>query len=229
MIVRPYRTRQSGFTIIELMIATLVFSMVLVVVTIGVLTFTHAYYKGINQSITQSTARAIMESVAQQIQFSGDQVVAPGLAGPSGSESVCVGDTQYSFVRFKQLPRSGSPTANQSNHVLVVNKGAACAATQAQDVSLSNIPGTEMVQPGMRLAKFDIAQIGTTESFRVTVRVVLGDDDLLCSPSSNDCQESSSTSTNLSKPDLACKDGFHGGQYCAQSELTTVVKQRISH
>ena len=61
MSARHDRTQssQSGFTIVELMIATLVFAMVLLVITVGVMSFTRAYYRGINQSNTQRVARAV--------------------------------------------------------------------------------------------------------------------------------------------------------------------------
>jgi len=45
---------QSGFTLVELMIATMVFSVILLVITYGVVRFTNSYYKGLNSSTTNS-------------------------------------------------------------------------------------------------------------------------------------------------------------------------------
>lgn len=227
--IRRQDRRQSGFTIVELLIATLVFSMVLIVITVGVLSFTRSYYKGVNQSNIQNTTRGIIESLAQQIQFSGALVTAPGMGGPNGSQSICIGDVHYSYVLAKQLLQSGTPSATQSRHVLVVKRGSICDTQPAQDLSITSPNGTELLQPGMRLTKFSVSRIGATNSYRVTIRVVYGDDDLLCSPAANDCQEGGPTTTGLNSPDLACKAGLVGGQYCAESELTTVVKQRLSH
>jgi prepilin-type N-terminal cleavage/methylation domain-containing protein len=66
----PQTEKSSGFTIVELMISTLVFSVILLVVTFGIVHFTNSYYRGINGSTTQDTARTIVDSVTQAIQFS---------------------------------------------------------------------------------------------------------------------------------------------------------------
>jgi prepilin-type N-terminal cleavage/methylation domain-containing protein len=68
------RKSQAGFTIVELMIATLVFAVVLILITVGVLTFTRSFFKGINQSRTQNAARTVIETISQGIQFSGGEV-----------------------------------------------------------------------------------------------------------------------------------------------------------
>src|SRR4051812_8577751 len=60
---------QSGFTIIELLIATVIFALVLLVITTGVLQFTRQYYKGVISSHTQSAARAIADDVTRALQF----------------------------------------------------------------------------------------------------------------------------------------------------------------
>jgi prepilin-type N-terminal cleavage/methylation domain-containing protein len=64
------RSYSSGFTILELMIASAVFAVVLLVVAIGAISLTNSYYKGITSSDVQSVARAIMSEVSQSIQFS---------------------------------------------------------------------------------------------------------------------------------------------------------------
>jgi prepilin-type N-terminal cleavage/methylation domain-containing protein len=63
--------RQDGFTVVELLIATVVFTMVLLVITSGVTHFTHAYYKGVHQSSTQTTSRNVINTIAQNIQYGG--------------------------------------------------------------------------------------------------------------------------------------------------------------
>lgn len=215
-----YRTGQAGFTIVELMIATLVFSMVLVVVTIGVMTFTKSYYKGITQSNTQDTARAIIENVAQAVQFSGAAVTSPiGTSGSAGSVGFCVGNQRYSYREGWQLV-DGTPTASlkQTKHALVMDQSGACSGLNAQDVT--NTPtGTELLSPKMRVAKLSLNQIGTTGMYKIILRVVYGDADLLYSPSGN--------AAAAAAPDAACRVAFAGSQFCAVSELSTVVGKRI--
>lgn len=67
---------QEGFTVVELMIATLVFSVILTVITMGVLSFRNRYYKAVNASTTQNTTRTVIDTdKVRLIQFGSAQVV----------------------------------------------------------------------------------------------------------------------------------------------------------
>lgn len=212
--------RESGFTIVELLIATLVFSMVLVLITIGVMTFTKSYYKGITQSNTQTAARSIIENIAQAIQFSGDAVTAPiGTAGSGDSEGICIGDQRYSYLPGWQLVDGAADTAHQqANHALVMDQPGNCSGLDAQDLTGSPT-GTELLSPKMRIAKLDVEQLGTSGMYKIDVRVVYGDADLLYSPSGD--------AAGATASDATCKYSISGSQFCAVSELSTVVERRI--
>ena len=211
--------RQAGFTIVELLIATAVFAMVMVLITVGVLSFTRSYYKGINQSNTQAAARTILEDVSQAIQFSGDVVTAPIVQSGSGtpkSSGICVGSRRYSYLPGWQVIDSGADAAkNQGAHSLVLDTPGNCAGMWAQDLIGNNLTGgsVEMMPPHMRLAKFKVEHVGAaTDVWQVTVRVVYGDNDLLDDPTGENAR---------------CKANISGTEYCAQAELTTTVKKRI--
>jgi len=217
---------QRGFTIIELLIATLVFAMVLMLITYGVISFTKSYLKGINQSRTQNVARNVIEGISQAVQFSGGQVTVYVPAG--GSKGFCIDNQRYSYVTGVQLTE-GTPGTNQSQRVLVLDEPGNCGGLQPQNVraGVGSILGKEMLAPGMRLAKMNVEQVGTTPMYRIQVRVVYGDDDLLCSPSAGDC-DNTNTTTNLNRDDLTCKQAISGSQYCAVSELSTTIKKRLN-
>jgi len=204
--------KANGFTIVELMIATVVFSMVIILITVGVLSFTRAYYKGVNQSNTQNTARQIIEEIAQAIQFSGG-TIQPVLTNAGSSQGFCINNQRYSYALGKQLSDESPLGTNQTSHAFVVDKGASCAGTSAQNVQGASVVGTELLGPRMRLSKMSIQQQGSTDLYRITIRVVYGDDDLLTNPTGTDAR---------------CNVGIKGTEYCAQSELTTVVKKRIA-
>jgi prepilin-type N-terminal cleavage/methylation domain-containing protein len=211
---RPAK-KQQGFTIVELMIATLVFSLVIILITVGVLSFTRSYYKGVNQSGTQSTARLIIEDIAQAIQFSGGAVQPVlGTSTSGNSQGICIGNVRYSFVKGKQFSTDATLTADQAKHGLVSDKGSLCAGSDAQDVEGASVVGTELLSPNMRLSKLVVAPVaGTTDMYSITIRIVYGDADLLVNPTADDAR---------------CQTGISGTQYCAQSELTTIVKKRIA-
>jgi prepilin-type N-terminal cleavage/methylation domain-containing protein len=208
--------QQAGFTIIELLVATLVFSMVLILIAVGVLEFNHAYYSGITQTGTQNTARSILEQVSQDIQFSGSQITSPISNGGSDPEQgFCIGSDRYSYRIGWELVSSGPVVSkHQTLHALVKDSPGICSGMRAQDFTKPLAGGsTELLSPFMRLSKLSVSTVpGTSNLYKVDVRVVYGDDDLLTTP--------------VTANNVACKSGS-GDQFCAISELSTVVQQRI--
>lgn len=197
----------AGFTIIELMIATMVFGTVLLVVTTAILQITRVYYKGITQATTQSTARSIIDMISQGIQFNGGGVTET----PGSFNAFCVGNQQYSFVLGKQLTET-TPAANQTWHALVVDDKPGCTSSSpGSSMNTQVTSGRELLQPNMRLSKMSVQNIGTN-LYKITVKVVSGDDDLLKNPAND-------TAT--------CQNFSAGTQFCAVSELTTVVTKRV--
>src|SRR5664279_3208528 len=152
------KLNQPGFTIIELTIATLVFSTILIVIVTGVLQFTKSYTKGLISSSTQNTARGVMDTLSQGIQFTGDDLLATPTMGGVGA--ICMSGQQYSYKLGKQL-ESNVVTADQDT----------TAFYQTPAVSGSCAPvftgGTELLGKHMRLAAFTITnQPGGSSIYR---------------------------------------------------------------
>lgn len=212
--------RQSGFTIIELLIATLIFSVVMIIITVGVLSFTRSYYRGVNQSNTQRATRTILETISQAIQFSGEEITSPLTTTVNNGrtyQGVCVGGQRFSFLPgWQQIDDSPNAAQNQTRNTLVLDKPGLCGGLSAQDLSGTLSAGSvELLEPRMRISKLQVVPVtGASGTYRVTVRVVYGDNDLLNNP----------TADNAS-----CQVGIRGAEYCAQAELTTIVKRRIAH
>lgn len=200
-------TNQKGFTIVELLVATAVFGVILLVVTVAVLQFSRVYYKGVTEANTQDTARTVVDRISQAIQFNGG-VVTTTPAGSTGS--FCVGNQQYTYILGKQLVDT-APGTNQTYHALVARDLAGCiSSSPTPPMNTPSTSGRELLSPKMRLAKMQISTVGTN-MYKVTVRVVFGDDDLLNNPTA---------------ADAACK-GQAGSQFCAVSEITTTVTKRV--
>ena len=207
--MRNRELKQSGFTIVELMIATAVFSVILLVCTIALLQLGRTYYKGVTSARTQEVARVIIDDVSQAIQFQGGQIGAAGSA--NGSNGYCVGSTLYSYILNYQLV-DGAAGSNQSNHVLIASpSGGACNSSTAP-YDLLNTTGSltggarELMATNTRLTEFSITPEGSN-LYRVSVTVVAGSDDLLSGGS--------------------CANVRVGGQFCATSSLSTVVQKRV--
>jgi len=203
----------GGFTIVELMIATAVFAIVLMVVTTGIMQVTRVYYKGLTEANTQDAARSIMDSITQAIQFNGGAVsTTPASPSAGASYAFCVGNQQYSYTLGYELMDTPDPLQAQTYHALVVDTLSGCSASSpAQNVRAASITGRELLSPRMRLSNLSVTNVGAN-LYRVQVRVVYGDDDLLNNP----------TTTGA-----VCQSVRAGTQFCALSDLSSVVIKRV--
>lgn len=218
----------KGFTIIELMIATLVFSTVLAMLTTGVIYFTNMYYKGINSSNTQRTARVVADNISQAIQFSGSEVsVGTMISGGTydGLQVLCVGSKRYTFVPGRMVTQDGSPTRPGDNAgyrgllVDTVQSGcntaqAAVSATDfrsARNISSAGLTAaSELLGSRMRLTHLAVTPAGPN-MYTIQVSIAFGDDDLI---------------TARTGYDVRCRS-IAGSQHCATSQLTTSVVKRV--
>lgn len=212
--------KQSGFTLIELLIATTVFAVVLLLAAFAFLQIGRSYSKGTTLSQTQAAARAIIDDITQSIQFSGGAYVPPatGVINGVNASRICLGEKRYIYVFNEQQ-------LDNTDHGFVKdNQGTGCPSPFG-----ASWPGgiTELLGPRMRLANFEITPVGGSRLYIVKVRIVYGDDDLLCSPAQGNCDNDTATTFGVTPiPDLTCRVGA-GKQYCGVSELTTTVQSRI--
>ncbi len=205
------RLNKTGFTLVELLIASAVFSVILLLATSAILQITRTYQKGLTQSLTQETARAVIEDISRTVQFSGGTVTTP-ITANGASKGFCVGDKRYSYLLYSQLTTEPAPPAGKSNNVLVVDSVSACnSGTLAQNLLSGGLTAgsKELLGPRMRLSLMDVSPGSTTGSWKIDLRVVSGDDDLITQPGQDACV----TQT--------------GSQFCAVSRLSTVVEKRV--
>jgi prepilin-type N-terminal cleavage/methylation domain-containing protein len=205
----PKRQKQAGFTILELMIATMVFSVILLVVSAGILSFTKQYVKGITTSNTQAVARAVMADVVQNIQFSGSSPQPPNTTVSPTQQ--CIGNVVY----YYELGQQVTPT----QHSLVKDIGSCAVGGIGNFVSLSPTQH-EMLAPGMRIAEFSVVPVGENGA-NVTITVTSGDEDLFIDSSGR-----TSTDPAFDWSSVHCRTGS-GSQFCGISHLATFVQARI--
>ncbi|HVS58314.1 MAG TPA: prepilin-type N-terminal cleavage/methylation domain-containing protein [Candidatus Saccharimonadales bacterium] len=239
---------QSGFTIVELMIATVVLSVALLIATMTIMGVGRLYYKGQNAARTNDTARNAIEEISRQIQFSPDSpnlYAAPKISGcpnapgettqsfwcyETGSGKVygyCIGNTRYSFAL-------GTQFIDGINHGLWEDTMAGADVTNCKPLDVLHVQGDgtpktptgavggtdgkELLLPHMRVMGLEITQNTTTGAYEVTLDVAYGDDDLLNAPT-----------VDTNHPALlpqTCKTTV-GDQFCATANLTTSVTRRL--
>ncbi len=236
------RVSQKGFTIMELMVATTVFTVIMLILTIAVIHFTNGYYSGVTQSTTQTVARNIANSVAQAIQFSGEQYISS--APIKGEGAYCVGGELFSYkLGFEQEPSSNS--ANPQN-VLVESPQPGCSATNIKTLMSysSNLPAQGLLGENMWLSNFTISPVtsatlpagGVTTVnsilYKISVRVLYGSCGLLkntVTGNSNICPPPAAPPgyNALAVGSKIYCIGTTGSQFCATSGLSSVVEARI--
>jgi prepilin-type N-terminal cleavage/methylation domain-containing protein len=160
------RLNKKGFTIVELLVATAVFSVILLVISSALLQIGRIYYKGIISTKTQEAVRAIADDVSRSIQFSGGAV----LSFPS---HYCMGGRRYSYAINQQV--RDSPVI----HGLLVDTP--ISNCPAGPLSLGAPTGDfeELMGVNMRLNVFQVTQVPSTNLYNIRIKVVYGDDDLL--------------------------------------------------
>lgn len=215
---QPYQpiNHQSGFTIIELMIATAVFSLMLLVAMVAIIATSRTFVKGNVQSQTQDSARDVLTAITQDIQFNQASTVDLGSYSYVNHKGYfCIGNDVYIYQTNAEInPSSSSPVY----HALLEFPGS-CPA------SLSTPPGStdvgylstqagggssshELLSQDLSLGQLIITQTNDN-SYNVSLTVTYGNDVI--------------TTTN---PD-SCPAQSLGGELCAVSTLTTTVTPRI--
>ncbi|SRR5258708_4743726 len=215
------KSKQAGLTVLELMIASSVFAVILLVIAVGVLSFSNDYYKGITSSKTQGTARLAMAQLTQAIQFSKQLYFVSGTPA-------CISTENQAFVFGLDKQVSTSPAAgnHQGNHALIAVPGTSCsggipgpASTAIGGLGGVGSPATlptgyqELLGQHMRLAILQVTNVpGAGKVYAVHIKIVYGDDDLLTSAVSST---------------MTCVGGMAGFQFCGVSDLSTTIGQRL--
>jgi prepilin-type N-terminal cleavage/methylation domain-containing protein len=224
---------QKGFTIVELLIATTVLSIILVLVTVMMINIGDLFYKGINQVRVQDNVRNLSTEIGQQLQLSNDTLLS--VNNPIGTPSAyCIGTTRYTYLIGAQL--NSSPGLYQSQHVVwrdSVPENSCTAMSTAQFSSVDpSSGGTELMTPSALLTEFIINYTGS--SYNITIGEAYGGYSVLCDAGvGNDCNQSVASSnvwsptTPSSPANVLCK-GNDGDRFCATDILTSTIVQRIS-
>lgn len=208
---------QAGFTILELMIAASVFAVILLIVAVGVINFTNSYYKGVTTSKTQETARSIMDTITQAIQF-GQFVSVPQYYAVGTTYDMCVDGTLYAFRPGQEVTDTTPFGFNQGYHGLVAISNS-CSQSAALPTAPTITNGRELLGQHMRINTLTVQQNGNL--FTIHLRIIYGDNDLLVQPLPANVPAWESTDENCGGSNQA------GEQFCAVADLTTTVEKRI--
>ncbi len=221
---QAHKNQQRGFTLIELMIATMAFSVILLGATTAVVQIGRMYYKGVVTSKTQEIARRTIEDISRAIQFNDAKIVRPApvdisvngvTSGQVTIQALCVGTTRYTYSINAQVDHQNDVNKHRLRHALwqdTVTNPNACGVNLPDLGEPEPSPGGhELLGRFMRLGTLDVDPVANPTP--ITVSIIYGDDDLLLPDANNP--------TN-------CRGAVQGAQWCAVSTLTTQARQRIN-
>ncbi len=196
------------------MVATLAFSIVLLIATTTAIHIGRSYYKGLLQSKTQETVRNISEEVTRTIQFANADLrkVDPAQQNDP-KKQFCIGDTRYTY----QLNKKVGGTSDPNDYGLKIDR------IKASDTCGGDPSGREFLQTNMRLLKFEVTPDASNKIFKIDIKVAYGDDDLLTHYDDN-----GNPISNSALQDANCKSGIAGSNFCATSLLDNSVKRRLN-
>jgi prepilin-type N-terminal cleavage/methylation domain-containing protein len=219
---------QAGFTIVELMVATLVFSVILVVITSGIISFTQGYYKGINSSATQNAARNVANTIARNLEYGGGEDNLFPVTVSGNNYALCIGDSLIDYNLGGQL---GTP-GNTYGVYTATHPVGSCP------VYPPGAQGNELLGPNMRVTNLSVKKVSGVSGnlYSINIGVAYGDIDLLCDKSitpgtSGSCSPTDTTHNgdidwaNHGKT-VICKGG-KSSRFCAVSHLSTQVSSRF--
>jgi prepilin-type N-terminal cleavage/methylation domain-containing protein len=227
---KRYMTSQTGFTIVELLIATTIFTMVLLIASYAIVHVGKLYYKGLITGRTQDMARQFGDEISQTIQFGPqcDTVQCfmrentAGVPFSSGTQNItvrsrCLGSNRYSYVLEKPMG-TGSLEAR---HVLwrdrVPDDYLTCAPLDLTQVTPSDTftlsPGADLLASKMRIPVFNV-----TGGSLWNIEFVISHGD------SVDLFEAATASVPAF---TRCVGIRASGQFCAVAGYSTTVTKRL--
>ena len=213
--------KPTGFTIIELMIATSVFSIILLISMAALVYIGGLYYKGVTVSKTQEVTRDVMSTVGDAIRYGREDITsvpAAQVTGPSDWNSYCIGIRKYSFKLNTVLMKDPVAGKAQANQVFTETIDASCGTTVLDPTpadSLDGQPPREILGEFMRVNSFEITALpsGLTQ---VSISIAYGGEGELSA-------DSEIFNFNVGGVVETCRTGVPGGRFCAVSGLTKSI------
>lgn len=236
------KTNEAGFTIIELMIATAIFTVVLIITTAAIIGITETYIKGSVQGQTQQTTRAVLNDISQDLQFNpSGSVILTGMQQTNSNDVFffCIGNDVYAY-RLDYAVSSSDPSSNWA----LIRYSGSCPSSSPTPPTASYFydeleisDGEELLGTNERLGELNITEptvnntISSNTYYTVDIEVAYGND---TSNSNSLLSDQYPQFNSLPAPNdngtyeyqYSCKGG-NDSSFCAVSTLTTSVTSRI--
>jgi prepilin-type N-terminal cleavage/methylation domain-containing protein len=218
----------SGFTIIELMIATTIFSMVLVVMLASFMQIARMFYKGVSISGANAAARSLVEEVVNDVRFASQSPIAcDSTSCPTYRKYFCVGNHRYTYIT---APDRGA-AAKVSTTDISVPRPTSINAGIVQDTvsgcpSLALMPlgsnPRQMLGLNMQLNDIEFKPANNGVFIHAHVLLYGADSNVFAS----DSKPTDTPAQALLEKDAHCSGSLLDTQLCAMADFKTLVAVR---
>lgn len=211
------KLQSRGFTLVELMIATSIFSVIMMISLYSFLQISRYYTKGISIIRTQDATRNLAADIVAQLQMSSGLVETLAIS-PSGYYRTCLGNKIYQYAPNIIEDGTGRALASYSNLTAL-----GCAA-----VTPDNATKQVLLKTGTRLLELTAVPVNGTSAqlFSVNVALLFAPDDGDGSLPGTELVETGTDPTVYSQ--WRCKTAVKGSEYCALSRISTMVYRRVN-
>jgi type II secretory pathway pseudopilin PulG len=225
-------SRFFGFTIVELMIATSVFAIILLLSLAGFLQIGQLFYKGVNITQTTNALNQAATSLKNDILFDNSSSAitilnAANVTLPDGTviprKYFCAGSNRYAYILGRQLDREAQademknfPVGGWYRFALLKDRysGGGCPDPFTSPTPFVAADTTELLGNKMRLSDLQITQLPSTNDklYTVNIRIAYGDDQVLENP-------------NSANP--SCRSSPAYSKYCFVDDLRTTARKGL--
>ena len=175
--------KNAGFTIIELTIATAIFSTVLLVGLASFLGIGKIFYKGVTLTQTQSAGQAVLDQLASDVQFAA--TVVPSQATGTGAQFLCIGNARYTYNLYQGVNLDVHDNTSHFGLLRDTLPGSSGCSNPFGAGAVALSKPTELLGNKLRLSKLDVTpaknSVGSDiqDLWNINVTVAYGDDSSL--------------------------------------------------
>jgi len=230
--------KAKGFTIIELMIAIAILSVILILCTVVLIGISNYYTKGINIASVQNDNRNIVNQLTSDIQFSsspmnpGTQMVSDRSVsgGQVTIHAICFGNVRYSYVLgivdgiTHPLWRDQMTGSGSCDPLNLTEITPSCTGIPTGCLGSVANSGSSLLPSNMHLVNFSIGSPSNNDIYNIIVAIALGSSASYFEPSN---PYNPLNPLEIENNNYVCKSSI-GQQFCATSTLRTMATRRLN-
>lgn len=222
--------RQLGFTLIELMIATVIFAIILTVMVTAFVQVGRIFYKGVSVSSTQNAARSVISNISSDL-VSAKTYSCTNEAGTPGNTCVYNGNVHYFCVGLHRYaykldnPKQKVTGDDVTNPSSTNPKGVVQSVIPNGCPDPNSIPGTntrQLLGPDMQLNNFEEKCANSFCTIRIHI-IFYGADPNVFTSSTNP----NDPARAINDADATCSGNLLSTQFCTATDMTTSINMRF--